>query len=351
MTGILRNILEWIYGIVNNYGIAVIIFTVLVRLVLMPFEVKSRKGMRKMNAIQPKLQELQKKYANDQQKLQQKQAELMKKEHYNPMSGCLPLLLQWPILFCMFYAMRDVANEKLIEQTFIFLQEGTPVYESFLWIKNVFMADSPFKTIAVDASALYAATQAAWENVFNTLSPEQIEVMLSNIRAAVPAAAELTAEEIFTFDGSRNIQNMVNTYLMPTLQTMPAYVTQTMHVQGWKDVSFLLFSVTLYKDFNGLLILPLLSGVTQWMMTKFVNGTQNNEAQQQTQQNNGMNAFMKYFFPLFSVFICLSSNAGFALYWVTINIFATVQTIAINKYLDKKDALAQAATTGEGNVK
>ena len=117
----LREILQWIYGLVHNYGIAVIIFTVLIRTVLTPFEVKSRKGMRKMSEIQPKLNKLQQKYGDDKQRLQQKQAELMKKEHYNPMSGCLPMLLQWPILFCMFYAMRDIANMELIEQAFAFL--------------------------------------------------------------------------------------------------------------------------------------------------------------------------------------------------------------------------------------
>ena len=90
----LREILQWIYGLVHNYGIAVIIFTVLIRTVLTPFEVKSRKGMRKMSEIQPKLNKLQQKYGDDKQRLQQKQAELMKKEHYNPMSGCLPMLLQ-----------------------------------------------------------------------------------------------------------------------------------------------------------------------------------------------------------------------------------------------------------------
>ena len=78
---------------------------------------------------------------------------------------------------------------------------------------------------------------------------------------------------------------------------------------------------------------------------------QNSRQQQNNQQNGSMNAFMKYFFPIFSVFICLSSNAGFALYWVTINMFATAQSIWINRYLEKKDAREKALTEGEGNVK
>ena len=69
----LYGILNGINGLVNNYGISIIIFTILMRMVCMPFDYKSRKGMRKMSLIQPKLNELQKKYGNDKQKMQQKQ--------------------------------------------------------------------------------------------------------------------------------------------------------------------------------------------------------------------------------------------------------------------------------------
>ena len=126
------------------------------------------------------------------------------------------------------------------------------------------------------------------------------------------------------------------------------------HVVGWKDVNFILFSVTVFKNFNGLLILPVLSGITQMLMTKLNPATAQPEGNnQQADQQKGMNAFMKYFFPIFSVFICLTSNAGFALYWVTINIFATVQSIVLNKYLDYKDAKDEklVKTEGKGSVK
>ena len=92
ITDFLYKILEAITDIVQNHGVSIIIFTFLMRMVCVPFDYKSRKNMRKMQLIQPKLNALQKKYANDKQKYQQKQAELMRKEHYNPLSGCLPLL-------------------------------------------------------------------------------------------------------------------------------------------------------------------------------------------------------------------------------------------------------------------
>ena len=355
MTDFLTGILDWFYSLTSNYGVAVICFTLCIRLVLTPFEYKSRKGMRKMQKIQPKLNALQQKYGNDKVRLQQKQTELMQKEKYNPLSGCLPMLLQWPILFCMFYAMRDIANEKLIEQVVTFLNGEVPVYESFLWVKNVFMPDSLFKSVAVDASALTGISAKMWQEIIAKIDPAQIEVMLANIRAAVPAAAELTQAEILNFSSSSALQTTINTYLMPALQSMPLYMEEAAHVVGWKDMNFLLFTVTIFKNYNGLLILPVLSGITQMMMTKLNPSAQTPDTgnQQQNQQNQGMNAFMKYFFPIFSVFNCLTSNAGFALYWVTINIFATVQSIALNKYLDYKDAQEekQAKPAGKGSVK
>ena len=118
MNDFLRSILEGINTIVQNHGWSIIVFTMLIRFVLMPLDIKSRKGMRQMSKMQPKINELTKKYGNDKQKLQQKQAELFKKEHYNPLSGCLPVLIQWPILIAMFAAMRAIANEQLIQQVF-----------------------------------------------------------------------------------------------------------------------------------------------------------------------------------------------------------------------------------------
>ena len=352
MTQFFRTILEWIYGVVGNYGIAVVVFTLLIRTILTPLEISSRKGMRKMSAIQPKLNALQQKYGKDQAKLQQKQQELMKKEHYNPLSGCLPLLIQWPILIIMFYAMRDVANANIVNQAFTFLKGETPVYEPFLWVRNVFMADSPFKTAAVDANSLLASGAGIWKEALQMLSAGDLEVILQNIRAAVPAAAEMTQDQIFNFASANAVRDTVNIYLMPALQSMPAYTEAVAAVPGWAGVSLLLFKVTLYKQFNGLLILPILSGVTQVLMTKLNPSMQQPTAQPGAQgqsTSNSMNNFMKYFFPLFSVFICLSSNAGFALYWCAINLFATGQSILINKYLENQEA--KVATAEEGTVK
>ena len=72
ISSFLKTVLEWIYALVGNYGWSVILFTVLIRAILLPLDVKSKRGMRAMSAVQPKMQALQKKYANDKEKLNQK---------------------------------------------------------------------------------------------------------------------------------------------------------------------------------------------------------------------------------------------------------------------------------------
>ena len=144
MNEFLKSILDGIYSLVGNYGWSIVLFTMLIRLVLMPFDYKSRVSMRKTTKLQPQINALQKKYAKDQEKLNQKMSELYRKEKINPLSSCLPMLLTLPILYAMFAAMRMIANEQLIQQTFSILQGHEPVLEGWLWVKNVWMPDSPF---------------------------------------------------------------------------------------------------------------------------------------------------------------------------------------------------------------
>ena len=114
ISAFLKDVLDMINGVVGSYGWSVILFTLLIRLVLMPLDIKSRRSMMRMNQVQPQMAALQKKYANDKEKLNLKMSELYKKEKINPLSGCLPMMIQLPVLFMMFTAMRVVANEHTV---------------------------------------------------------------------------------------------------------------------------------------------------------------------------------------------------------------------------------------------
>ena len=150
MTGYFMMFLNWINGWVGNYGWSIVLFTLFIRLVLLPLDIKSKKSMRAMTKIQPKMAALQQKYANDRDKLNQKMSELYRKEHVSPMSGCLPMLIQMPILFIMFAAMRTVGNERTISMILGMKETGAlqpGALQPWLWIKNVFMPDSFSATI------------------------------------------------------------------------------------------------------------------------------------------------------------------------------------------------------------
>jgi YidC/Oxa1 family membrane protein insertase len=99
-------VLAWLYGIVGNYGVSIIILTVLIRVILLPLGVKQIKSMQAMQAIQPKVKEIQKKYKTNKTKAQEETMKLYRESGVNPLGGCLPLLLQFPILISMYAVIR-----------------------------------------------------------------------------------------------------------------------------------------------------------------------------------------------------------------------------------------------------
>lgn len=331
--------------IVQNHGWSVIIFTIMIRMVLMPLDYKSRKGMKKMSAMQPKLNALQKKYGNDKQKMQQKQAELFKKEHYNPLSGCLPMLLQWPVFFIMFGAMRAVANEQMVAQVFKYLEgivNPIATSDTWLWVKNIWAADSPFTSVAPTLNDISMIPRDIWQKMFEQLTPDQLALISQNIPNYVEGMIDFS---------EANYKATV-ALLTEALQEMPAYKASLATVPGWSNLNFLIINISLFKDYNGLLILPILSGVTQVLSLKLnPQQTGAETAPAPNGRQGGMNNFMKYFFPLISVYFCLISNAGFAVYWVTSNIVGGLQSIVINKMIEKKEQQATANASGEGTVK
>lgn len=104
----LEYIVIFLYNhVVANYGIVIILLTIIVRIVLVPLTISQTRSMAKMQKIQPELKELQKKYKDDKQKLQQETMEFYKKNNVNPLAGCLPLLFQMPVFFALFQALRN----------------------------------------------------------------------------------------------------------------------------------------------------------------------------------------------------------------------------------------------------
>lgn len=328
MNDILVGILNGINSVIHNYGWSMIVFTLLIKLLILPLDYKSRKSMRRMTNLQPEMMKLQKKYANDKEKLNQKTAELYRREGISPMSGCLPMMVSMVILYIMFAAMRTVASTQLAEQTIELLTTGAQANESWLWIKNIWMPDSPFHSVMADTANLRMIPADIWAKTFAALSADASKV---NALAAFGIdASTISGETVFA-----------------ALQTLPQYVEETKLWATMPHVNLIIANLSIYANNNGWFILPVLAAVTQYLMTLSqpqAAATDPNNPQASTGK------FMKYFFPLFSLWICSSQNAMFCLYWVVSNVFAWGQSVMMNKIFENKEKKEQQSI-GEESLK
>lgn len=112
ITNILQSTLEFFAQLTGDYGLAIILLTITVRILLLPLTIKQTKSMQEMKRIQPKLKELQAKYKDNKEKLQEEIMKFYKEHKINPLSGCLPLLLQLPIMFALFRVLLELGKGK-----------------------------------------------------------------------------------------------------------------------------------------------------------------------------------------------------------------------------------------------
>jgi YidC/Oxa1 family membrane protein insertase len=125
-------LLKVIFGFIGDYGYSLIIFTLITKILLLPINIKQTESTKRMNEINPKMKEIQEKYKNDKEKMNQKLMELYKEHNYNPASGCLPSLIQMPILFAMFYVIREP-----VKYVFLDADIYAGIAKNFWWITDL----------------------------------------------------------------------------------------------------------------------------------------------------------------------------------------------------------------------
>ncbi len=281
----IRAVFDWVYGFLGNYALTIIAVTLLIKLILLPLDYKSRKSMHRMQKLTPQLADINKKYANDPDKRNQKTMELYKKSGVSMFSGCLPLLIQMPVLIAMFTVFRYIADEQIVKMYQTVAAGQTFVPEGFLWVHNIWRPDNIIASVLPDISSISAIKAISSSNI---VTAEAVEAMKANYE----------------------------TVMAPL-------------VESWAGTA------------NGYALLPIISGGTQFLMTKLTPSAPSaNDA-----QGGGSMKIMNMIFPLISVFFCWQYNAAFALYWVTSNVYSLLQIVLINKYLehkDKKDAEKEA---------
>lgn len=210
-------ILFQIFEIVHNYGWAIIIFTIIAKVCLLPLNIKQTKSMKDMQRLQPELQKLQKKFKNNKEKLNEETLKLYQTFKINPAAGCLPLLIQFPILIGLYQTLLNPekwvfnGTQGSFDMSFLWLQDNL----SFLWVNGSYSLSTtdPLYILPVLAAVFTFATQkftmsispnadandpnAKTQKVMLYFMPIMIGYMAINMPAGV--ALYWVVQNIFTF--------------------------------------------------------------------------------------------------------------------------------------------------------
>lgn len=280
--GIPLGYIMWLmYQITHNYAWAIILFTLITKIILFPLSVKQQKSSAAMAAFQPKLEKLKKQYANNQQKLQEEQMKLYSEEGINPMASCLPLFIQFPILYGIF----DVVYRPLTH----ILHAGEGAIKAATEItRNIFTADG-------------GAVPAYFEH--------RPEIYIVKEVQKDPSAFSSMAEQFPDFaDKVVNFNNKL--FGIVDLGDIP-----TLHPEAWNAAAIIL------------LMIPIMSGVIQLAMTIYMQ-IRNKKMNPDAPNMGGMN-IMLYVMPLFSIWIAFRYPAGIGFYWTMSSLFSFVQSIVL----------------------
>ena len=283
-------IIKTIYDLVQNYGVAIILFTIVVKLLLLPLNIKSQKAMKKQQKIQPIVAELQKKYANDQQKLQQEMMKVYKENNVSMAGGCLPMLIQMPILVALYQAIQKPL-------TYMF---NVPY-------KNI-PSDVVNKVVELAEKAGEKVTGNAEQFVSQLMSIDQIKI------SSWAGQVEGTLHEWYI-----NF-NFLGLDLSKKPQNAIAYLSDPM-----ENLSVVL-----------LLLIPILAIVSSFLQSKITMKQSGQDKNSGTDQAQSMNAMMKWMMPIMSGYFALILPAGIGLYWIVSGVVQIIQQLALNNYFEKK---------------
>lgn len=299
----LGKFLYFIYNTIafHNYGFAIIIFTVLVKLVLLPLTVKQYRSSAKMQEIQPLIQEVQKRYKNDKEKLNQEMMKVYQENNYNPAGGCLPMLVQMPILISLYWVIAQPIKFMLLKSA----EQITTLID--------------ITTKAIGASKMSYLKELAALNYFN-----------ENREALSQVGGILKANELIDFN-----------FLGLHLGKIASYRTTD------------LFGPEMYI-YLPLLILPLLAVITTFISTKLSMPKPSPNSGGQTAMASSMTNSMLYIGPIMTLIFSFQLPAGLVLYWSAGYVFTIFQQMYINKHVLKKhetvEVKAIADKPGEDDV-
>lgn len=275
--------LNFIYNTIafHNYGIAIILFTIFIKLLLLPLTIKQYRSTAKMQEVQPKIQEAQQRYKNDKEKLNQEMMRIYSENKVNPAGGCLPLLVQMPILFSLYWVISQPLK-------YMFQKSAETIQALFNLIPQEIAGT--MQSFSYDIPIL---------NYFNE-HPEELS----------KAEGLLFSNEVLDL----NFLGIFNLGLTPTFD----------YTKFTSDLRYL-----------PLLLIPVLSALTTWLSTKYTMPQTSSSSSQANSTANSMTKIM----PFITAFFAFSVPAGLGLYWIISNGVQIAQQMYMNKYvINKKEA-------------
>jgi YidC/Oxa1 family membrane protein insertase len=284
----LGQFLYFVYNTIafKNYGLAIIIFTIVIKLVLLPLTIKQYRSTAKMQEIQPLIEDIQRRYKNDKEKMNQELMKLYQEHKYNPAGGCLPHLIQMPILFSLYW---------VINQPLRFILNKTPEQINKL---------IEYVTETVGKVTMGSSREIGVLNYFNEHISE-----LSNVSDL------LKPEELINLK-----------FLGINLGLIPKF-----------DVKLLFGSqMAVYLP---LLAIPLLAVTTTFISTKLMTPKASEKSKSDTSSTTQNT--MAMIGPLMTLLFSFQLPAGVGLYWIASNLFQIFQQLYINEYVMKKKEVSE----------
>ena len=325
-------------SVVGGYGIGIILLTVIVRAAMWPLGLSQQRSMRTMQMLQPKMKAIQERYKSNPQMMQQKMMEFYKEHKFNPMAGCFPLLIQMPI-FILLYS-------TLMSPQFIQMAGDS----QFLFINRL---DATLKTSAgVSHDGILGVSKYDTFMTGKTAKVylKGIDEPLENVKVEKPTKAveiqgELVPGESADFKISLDNLNLKFSQLdqiekaqidVMDVQTKESESMEFVRKDGILTATVPTKEVKTSFHYDVLLLIALFA-VTMFFSQKAMMAMNKNSQQdpQQAAMQKSMNTFMPIMLTL--TFVIIPIPAGVLLYLISSNIFQVVQTVIINKQLEKED--------------
>ena len=279
------------YNLTNSYGVALILFTLVIKLIMLPFQMKSKKSMMRMSRVSGQMQDLQKRYAKNQAKFQEEMQKLYEEEGVNPMSGCLWSFLPLPILMALYSIIRQPITHFMMLSKDVLQTVVQSVADAGVDLTNIVMMDK-----ATGAPALK-------DGLYQMAAYGQINL--------VKAVQEMG---LSTPDGWFNVNYK---FLGLDLTATP-----------WEYVKSFTFTWAVI----GVILIPILAGLSQFVFSKLTMKTQ---PQADAAGGASMKSMM-YMMPLFSVYITFIMPAALGVYWIAQSVFSLIQEAILNKTFSAK---------------